>query len=340
MMAWLWAAGAALAADGDAEKPKISVGGVLFPRYSYDLTEGGEGFNEFAVDRSYVFVKAELGKVFGARVTLDADRIKPVDVPLPPVGTATEAEPVTVTVDTKLRVFVKHAYLEAKSDSAHLKLRAGIIDTPYGPYYDSFVGMRYVGDSFAANTKIISTADFGIGGMGTQGKGKLDWAVQVVNGEGYAKPEADAGKQLAARISVDPLAGGDKKVNLPITGYFSLNGQPSADQPTITFGGAVGFKHPNFVGWGEILAVQTDVTAVGWSTTLMPRIDKVGGLYVRFDSYDPDGSADDDATSTLRVGPAHDFYDKVSLAATYELVLTQGSDTPGQALVAHAQVGF
>mgnify|MGYP001422086543 CR=1 FL=1 len=101
---------------------------------------------------------------------------------VPPAASDTGGEPVTVTVDTKLRVFVKHAYLEAKSDAAHLKLRAGIIDTPYGPYYDSFVGMRYVSDSFSANTKIISTADFGVGVMVTQGKGASP--DQIASGQG------------------------------------------------------------------------------------------------------------------------------------------------------------
>ncbi|MEQ1504492.1 MAG: hypothetical protein ABMB14_19800, partial [Myxococcota bacterium] len=293
------------------------------------LTEDADGYNEFAVDRSYVIVQAAIDDHWNTRVTLDADRLKETELP----------DGSGVTVDTKYRVFVKHAWLSYKAPKPGLELRAGMIDTPYAPFYDAFVGFRYVTESFPRQWKLLDTADLGVSVLGTQGDGLVDWNVQLVNGEGYAKPEIDAGKMVQARVTVDPLAGGD--LHLPITGFVGYSGQPTADQPILTWIGAIGFKQEYITAWAEVDGQSADASGLGFSGTLAPKIPEIVGLFARFDQWDPDTSADGDSGSLLIVGPTHDFWAKGSVALTYEQTMTEAApDAPGRALVAHVQAGF
>ena len=109
----LFALSLAAADDAKPEFPTVKFSGVLFPRWSLDLTDGSELKNEFAVDRVYLRADAALAKNVGVRITLDADHMKDATLP---TGE-------TVTYDTKYRVFVKHAYVEVK-DLGPLKARA------------------------------------------------------------------------------------------------------------------------------------------------------------------------------------------------------------------------
>ena len=95
------------------DAPSVKVSGVLFPRFSYDLSDGAEGYNEFALDRSYLVATAKMSDVFGVRLTLDANRLKPVEV----------APDTEVVVDTRYRVFVKHAWLEMRASASRARIR-------------------------------------------------------------------------------------------------------------------------------------------------------------------------------------------------------------------------
>jgi hypothetical protein len=320
----------ALAGDPASDAPSVKVGGTLFTHFGYDLTDGADGFNEFALDRAYVTATAKLPEGFGARVTLDTDRLKPTELP----------DGSTVTVDTKYRVYVKYAYLDWKEARTGIQASAGVVYTPYAPFYDSFMGVRYITKGFADLNKILDTADVGATLQGTHAKGLLQWNAALLNGEGYGKPEADAGKAGQLRLTVDPLAPGGEMA-LPVTAFVSYAGQQDAD-PIVTAVGAVGFKHANVLAWAEILTVlEGDTTALGWSGTLRPMLPEIGGLILRYDHLDPDDQAEKDASDTLIAGVTHDFQPKVTLAATYERITHEGaSDTPAHGAFLRLQAGF
>ena len=318
------------AADKKPDPPTVKVGGIVFAHYDYDLTDGADGYNEFALDRAYLTIQATLNPHLATKLTLDGDRFK----------STTLSDDSTVNVDTKYRVFVKHAYLEGRWDEPGLKVRGGIVDTPYCPFYDGFVGVRYITESFAKQNKVLDTADLGVGVWGKQFDGLVDWNVSLLNGEGYGKPEVDKGKAVQGRVSIDPLAKG-KKMNLPITAFVSYNGQPATEAPIVTMIGAVGFKQDYLVGWGEVLRVSNDeVVGEGYSATLVPRVPKFGGVLLRYDHFDRNADTEDDASTTLIAGATHDFFERVSLAGTFERTSKEGSDTPTQGVFVHMQAGF
>lgn len=332
---WLIAVGLAFAADTKTDKPAektdpppVKMGGVIFAHYGYDLSEGADGYNEFAVDRAYLTAQANLTKKLATRLTLDADRFKSTTLP----------DDSSVTVDTKYRVFVKHAYLEWKDAAPGVKARFGMVDTPYTPYFDSLWGHRYVMESFAKQSKVLETADLGVSVQGEHAKGLVSWNAALLNGEGYGKLEMNAGKAVQARVTLDPLAP-KKGPNLPITAFVSYNGDPDSEA-TLTYAGALGFKHKYVFAWGEYLGTQKgEAAAGGYSFSVLPRVPDVGGLVLRYDHWDPSTDGSGDSTTTLVGGVDHDFYERVSAAVTYErLMPEEGSASQGVFL--RMQAGF
>lgn len=322
---------AVLAGETDKPASTIKMGGLVFSHYGYSLTEGDDGYNEFALDRAYLTATATMTPQLGMRLTLDADRFKASEL----------ADGSELTVDTKYRVFLKHAYLEWKDEASGIKSRFGMIDTAYGPFYDSFVGLRYLKDNFPSANKLLSTADLGVGLSGNHASGLLDWQALVINGEGYSNLEVDAGKALQARITVNPLAPG-KKMSLPLTGFVSYSGSPSTGAPVITYIGSAGFKQNYLVAWAEYLGVTTNgASASGYSMVLSPRMPDVAGVVFRYDHFDPSTAATGDSTTTLIGGVTHDFYEKVSAAVTYERTGFEATpDTPEHGVFVRMQAGF
>lgn len=310
-------------------KPEVEVGGMVYAHYGLDLTDGKKNFNDFGVDRAYVFAKAKIAPRLGARITLDADRMKPVST-----------DTGDFTFDTKYRIFLKHAYLEWKDFAPGMKVRAGMIDTPYQPFFDQFWEHRYVAKGMSDEQGLMSTSDLGVSIGGTHAKGLVDWTAGVYNGEGYSKVEVDSGKSVEARITVDPLARGEK-YTLPLTGFVDYHMNQDAD-PTITYAGSAGFKMPYVWIWGEYVGrSQGAASGGGYSAAVLPGMPKVGRLVFRYDHWDPSNDTDKDATDKIVGGVSHNFYEKVSLAATYERVTAEASpDTPSHGVYLRMQAGF
>jgi hypothetical protein len=182
-----------------------------------------------------------------------------------------------------------------------------------------------------------------VGVYGTHADGLIDWNASLLNGEGYSNLEVDKGKQINARVTVDPLASGGE-MNLPITVYGSMNGQPSTvGDPIVILIGALGFKQKYVAAWAEYdMASQGDHKYGGYSATLHPMAPDIGGVIFRYDHYDPDNDADGDAQNAIVVGLTHDFKpNQVSIAATYERSSLEGADDPlAEVAFLHMQAGF
>lgn len=316
----------------EKKDPVVKVGGLVFSHWGYMLGEASDGYNEFALDRAYLIAQAKLEHDFGVRLTLDADHMKPV---------ATDTG--EFSYDTKYRVFIKHAYLEWAPAGTGVKVRGGVVDTPYAPYYDNFWGQRFISESFGAGNKIggMSTADLGVAVSGEQGKGLINWQIDLVNGEGYSKLEVDSGKSIQGRLTIDPMARPDKYA-LPISLYFADSSNALAENSTITFGGALGFKMTNLWFWSEYLQSTTDeVSSGGFSITALPRMPRYGALVFRYGRFDPDQDNNGDYQDQMIVGVSHDFMEKVSLAATYESTSFEDDALdPVSGIFLHLQAGF
>lgn len=318
----------ALAADQDkqdkqdkkTDPPQVKVGALVFAHYGYDLTKDAEGANSFDLDRAYLGAQSQMTKHLAAKVMLDAGRLD------------------DTSADTKLRVFVKHAWLEASNGKA-IKARFGVVDTGYTGYEEAFIGLRYMAKSMADDQKVLSTADIGINAQGEQAGGMVSWHAAILNGEGYSKPELDAGKTGQARLSVDPLAK-KQKFALPITGFVSYAIPAKGNDSVLAYAAAVGVKVPHLIGWVEYVGKSTGgVSSGGISATVSPRMAKYGGIVLRVDRWDPDAETTQDASLKISGGLTHDFLEKTAVSLTYERTQTEaGNATHG--IFARMQAGF
>ena len=165
------------------------------------LDDDADSYNAFNVTRAYVTVKSDINESFATRVTTDIGLVKGSD-------------------DTKLRSFLKYAYLEWKDPLDGLKIRFGAAGTGLIGLHDKFVGRRWVEKSFTDRTKkILSSSDFGIHAMGKHADGMFTYQASIINGEGYGKVEDGKDKTAQLRLTVDPLSSGD--VSLPISAFVS-----------------------------------------------------------------------------------------------------------------------
>ncbi|RME27125.1 MAG: hypothetical protein D6798_05275 [Deltaproteobacteria bacterium] len=319
--------------------PDIKFSGKTYFHYGYDLTDGADGANAFDFDRFYFTTKARLNDDLLVRLTTDIGREKSysVDVVDPTTGATSS---VAVPEDTKLKVFVKYAYLQWKTPVDGVKLRIGSAGTPWIGYYDDFTGHRFVAKAMTDHFKRLHSADLGLHVLGKHADGLVDWQLSAVNGEGYGGPEVDAGKTVQARVSVDPLAS-NEDLTLPISGFISYSGVPDGD-PRIQYAGSVGFKMEWARAWGEYYGEsQGDLSGSGIAATLMVgKLDLVN-VIGRMDRYDPDTSVDNDAQMRIIGGVSHKFYKKVLAAATYERSTVESApDTPVHGVFLRMQAGF
>lgn len=326
-------ASTALAQDAEKAEPTVKISGVLFPSYGLDLTEGADSYNEFDIDRSYLRADAKLDDKLAVRLTLDANRLSDVTVVLED-GTEIEA-----ANDPRLRVFVKHAWLEVKPVK-DVQLRFGMVDTPFLPFEEQFEGMRYVFKVFLDDVKLESTTDLGISASGKHADGLFGWGVGVYNGEFYTNPEIDAGKSFQARVSVDPLAGQDD-LGLPIAAFVDEKLITGEDPRTVA-GGMVGFEAPIVLATAQFdVALQGDVVGMGQSVVARADAPDVAFVLARFDRFDPDTATDDDGQIKLWGGLGRDFTKNVSLALTYERAMVEADpDVPVHGVFAHGLAGF
>ncbi|MBT6492224.1 MAG: hypothetical protein HOK97_20805, partial [Deltaproteobacteria bacterium] len=253
------------------------------------------------------------------------------------IGTSDPDVEIEFKDDQKIRAFLKYAYLEYKNKDLGLKLRFGAAGTPFIGKHDKFVGQRWISKAFADEVKVLSSSDLGIHVMGKHMDGLVDYQVSIINGSGYGKKEADDGKATQVRVTVDPLSGGD--MSMPISAFISYDVGAGSDAAMIA-AGSVGFKHEMVKAWGEFLFTSAgDITGMGFSATLLPKIPSVGNLMMRLDRMDPDTSVDDDATMRIIGGLTHDFAKKISVGLIYERSMPEAGDD-SHAVFVKTQAGF
>ena len=107
--------------------------------------------------------------------------------------------------DGQTSLFVKKAYVQGRFDDAAV-LRIGSSDMPWIPFAEKYYGFRYVENTLTDRLKYGSSADWGLHLGGDIGAGKsLNYAVSVVNGNGYKNPGRSKGVDVEGRVGFVPL---------------------------------------------------------------------------------------------------------------------------------------
>ena len=294
---------AALEAEREAA---VGLSGQVFTRYG--LSTSGVGAtradNSFALDRWYLTAKARISESLQFRGTTDV------------VSTAPEAR-------LGYTVIVKYAYFDWEARPG-VTLRAGVLQTGWQHYVTKLWGYRGVAKTLAHQNKHVSMADVGAALFADLPADLGEVAVQVQNGSGYRRLEADQFKDVSARATLTPFARAGGPLAGVQAGAHAYHGQYDGGRDRVRYGGLLGYK-----GDGFAVAVNAerrrDGEAVGQGVSVFGRarvaeVDGVGAfsLIGLLDAYDPATDAVDDQTLRGVVGLAYAPTPALELALDYQ----------------------
>ncbi|HET6432579.1 porin [Dyella sp.] len=232
-----------------------------------------------------------------------------------------------VSNDGETNLFVKKAYVEGKFDPA-FKLRIGSADMPWIPFVENYYGFRYVENTLTDRLKYANSADWGLHAAGDFGASKsVNYAVSVVNGNGYKNPSRSKGVDFEGRIGFVPF----ENMIVAVGGYSGHRGQETQS-----------VNAQNTATRGDVMVAYADksvrvgveyFTAKDWNTILSPVSDKSDGysvwgsvgvadgvtLFARYDSAKLSKDLDSDAKDTYyNAGVEFDITKGFKLAAVYK----------------------
>lgn len=268
---------AAPTAPQPAPPPPLSVSGLIFGSYNFQLSTtpaqlANQNNNGFIIDRAYLTFRAPAGDRLSVRVTTD-------------VYQTTEATANAYTIRAK------YAYLQydmpRSASGAAAFARLGIIQNVVIDHIENF-WPRYLSQVAIERAGFFSSADVGLGAGYTLPNRMGELYGTIVNGPGYTSRERDRFKDFALRLSLTPLA---NEVGTPLLQTFTITGwgYKGAIASSFVNGGAgqigavgealdrsragvfVGIRDPRLVLGGEF-AVRHDGGETGANTTVAPRV--------------------------------------------------------------------
>src|SRR5438552_584542 len=143
--------------------PTVTVGGVAYLQYLYQLKDTTNHVNNFDVSRSYINVIGKFPTGLFTRVTADIYR----------------------NTDGSLAYRLKYAYAAFTPEKSPLTFKLGQIHTPWLDWEEALWDYRMQGQMAMERAGYMSAADFGAGVDGKWGPDKVNFQFTVVNGETY-----------------------------------------------------------------------------------------------------------------------------------------------------------
>jgi hypothetical protein len=255
------AAGAApLAAQQPAPPaPQVTVGGLVYTQYLYQLKDTLNHLNGFDIKRAYINVIGRLSGGVYARIT--------ADIYNPPAATG----------DSSRTYRLKYAYVQYTPAGSPVSFKIGEIHTPFVDWEEALWDYRMQGTVAMERNGYLSSASFGAGVDGKWGPDKVNMQITLVNDANYNGGTGDQRKWGQARVSVRAMDTDDSSRvgGLRVTGY--------AD-----YGNAVGGgPRQRWLGMVSYKSKQVTLAAEGASTR-NPGVN--GHLYSAFGVYKFTGS--------------------------------------------------
>ena len=199
--------------------------------------------------------------------------------------------------DTRLVTYLKKAQVNYKSSLG--KFNFGLIGMNTYAVQESNWGYRFIEKSTIDKNGFSSTADLGVG-FSKSIIDNLNLSFQIVNGEGFKKPQGDKYHKIAfnATYGESNLIKNDGYN----AGLVYTTEQTDTDPITMTsiFGGfaGMGIRIGGEYDMKTIGGVNSNIVSVSTNYTVRDNID----VFVRYDIYDGDTSIDNDGENYLVAG--------------------------------------
>ena len=315
------------AATLNAQAPTVTVGGVGYAGYYYNLkdTVGRGHSNNFDVTRAYVNVIGKFAYGVGTRVTADIYR----------------------NADGSLAYRLKYAFATwtPNDGKSPLTFKFGQMHTPWVDWEEHLWDYRMQGQQAVERAGYMSSSDFGAGVDGNWGFDKVNMQLGVYNGENYNKVPGDKGKDLMGRVSVRLLGTdeGGRDGGLRLTGYGQV-GKPTGGGTRNRFIGALSYRS-KMLTLAALVAATNDSTLPPVTVPPTPPTARKKGRVIssfgvlrippsykfqiigRFDSTDPNTSANNDRQSRIIAGLAYQVSGNLRVLADIDHLSYQGGVT-------------
>lgn len=311
----------------------IRIDGKSFLRYSYELEDSRDDFNEFDLDRLYVGFHWQLWDEGSLHYILDAVAFREDG-------------------DQQFDLTTKYFYLEVKDllyPSTYLHL--GQADLPWVVYEEIIWTYRFQGTVFADRSGYLTSTDLGAAFGGEIPDGWGSWQVNVANGEGWDKSEIGKHKDFHGRITVKPLAFAEGPYeNFFVTGFGSVGAYddieegPDDRERAIT---QIGYKEPDKItlaaeylwAWDPAVEMKRKYPSLAaregdesraqgisifgvlnLNALVEDEFAKRWELVARWDRLDPDEDIEDNTLDRLIGGVSYRWNEHIRTLLDYEMV--------------------
>lgn len=320
----LCALGAGSVAAQAPSAPQVSVGGVAYLQYVYQVKDTATHQNNFEIARAYININARFSNGVSARITPDIFRSA-----------------------GGLTYRLKYAYAAWNPSASPLTLKMGMIHTPWLDWEEALWDYRMQGPMALDRNGFMSAADIGAGVDGKWGPDKVNMQVVVVNGENYNSPSTgDKGKDVSARVSarVRDTNDSSRVGGLRVTAYGQY-GKPITGGERNRFIGLVSYRTREILVAAEAAVMQDRTvggTFGGNPVTAVPMTDghmySAYGFYRfnehkvtmlgRVDLFDPRSGLADDRRTRFIGGVSYQINPNLRVLADWDYLSYQTDPVP------------
>jgi hypothetical protein len=312
--------------------PQVSVTGVAYTGFVYQLKDTANHINGFDVTRAYINVLGRFSGGVSTRVTADIYR---------------------QAGDGSLRYRLKYAYFAYTPHDSPLTYKLGQIHTPFIDWEEALWDYRMQGTMALERGDLVlprgylSSSDFGLGVDGKWGPDRINMQVGLYNGENYNGGTGDQRKDLMGRLSVRVMDTNDSSRvgGLRVTAYGQY-GKPTTGGKRSRLLGMVSYRSKQITLAGEYATTKDTVTG-GGAVVAAPEVSggvaSVFGVYrvpnsklavlARVDLLDPNTNVGNNRQTRFIGGASYQLSPNLRLLADLDMVSYQGG-TPTPALEA------
>jgi hypothetical protein len=313
---------APIAAGQAPTPPPVTVTGVAYTQFVYQLKDTANHLNGFDVTRAYINVLGRFAGGVSTRVTADIYR---------------------QAGDGSLRYRLKYAYVAYTPLNSRLTYKLGQIHTPFIDWEEALWDYRMQGQmamergDLIAPRSYVSSSDFGLGVDGKWGADKINLQVGLYNGENYNGGAGDQRKDLMGRVSVRVMDTDDSSRvgGLRVTAYGQY-GKPTSGGRRNRALGMVSYRSRQLTLAAEYAVTKDSVTAPAVAA-VSGNIASVFGVFHlpnskvaligRVDLTDPNTNTGNNRQTRIIAGASYQLAPNLRLLADVDMVSYEGGTT-------------
>ena len=303
--------------------PQVSVTGVAYTGFVYQLKDTANHLNGFDVTRAYINVLGRFSGGVSTRVTADIYR---------------------QAGDGSLRYRLKYAYVAYSPHNSSLTYKLGQIHTPFLDWEEALWDYRMQGQmplergDLVLPRSYLSSSDFGLGVDGKWGADRVNMQVGLYNGENYNGGTGDQRKDLMGRLSVRVTDTDDSSRvgGLRVTAYGQY-GKPTTGGKRSRLLGMVSYRSKQITLAGEYTITKDTVTgggAIAAAPDVSGGVASVFGVYrvpnskvavlARVDLLDPNTNVGNNRQTRFIGGASYQLSPNLRLLADLDMLAYQG----------------